>query len=153
MEKINTARLYYISVLTTLSAWGAWIVDAFFGGWDAGSKTLVALMAADYITGLAIALIWKKSPKSSDGRFESNASLKGLVRKGEILLIVYVASLLDATFSQNGYIRTTVILFFIANEGLSLIENAGIMGVPMPDALKNMFTEIKKQSESKKRIR
>ena len=145
MEK---ARGVYLSSLTVFSAIGAVLTKA-FGGRDTSLETLVAFMAVDYVLGVIIALVWKNSPKSTDGSFESNASLKGLFRKGGILIIVYVAVRLDLIAGNSGYIRTAVILFFMANEGFSIIENLGIMGLPMPDVIKNAFAAIKKQSEQK----
>lgn len=64
-----------------------------------------------------------------------------------MLLVVYVAVQLDTVANTGGYLRTAVILFFIANEGFSVIENLGIMGVPMPPAVKNAFAAIKSKAE------
>jgi toxin secretion/phage lysis holin len=147
MDKINYSRVTYISVLTVFSAIGAEIADA-FGGWDAALIILVRFIAIDFVLGIVIALVWKRSPKTKDGAFESNASLKGLFRKGGILLIVFIAVQLDILTHSRGYIRTAVILFFIANEGFSIIENLGIMGIPLPPVIKNAFSAIKKQSEN-----
>jgi toxin secretion/phage lysis holin len=148
MDKLNSAKTMYLTGLTVFSTIGAAVAPA-FGGWDASLQTLVAFMAIDYLMGLLIALVWKKSPKSADGTFESNASIKGLLRKGAILLIVYIAVRLDLVTGSSGYIRTAVILFFMANEGFSIIENLGIMGLPMPDIVKDAFAAIKKQAEQK----
>ncbi len=147
MEKLSNARLVYLSSLATVSAVGAWVVDA-LGGWDNSLQTLIAFMAVDYVLGIIIALVWHVSPKSRDGTFESEASFQGLLRKGCILLVVYIAARLDLLFCDGQFIRTAVILFFIANEGFSIIENLGIMGVPMPPVIKDAFAAIKKQSES-----
>lgn len=147
MEKLSNARFIYLSTLATGSAVGAWVVDA-LGGWDNSLQTLIAFMAVDYALGILIALVWHKSQKTADGRFESNASLKGLIRKLSMLIIVFIAVKLDMIAYTNGYIRTAVVLFFIANEGFSIIENLGIMGVPMPEIVKDAFAAIKKQSES-----
>ncbi len=148
MNKLNPAQATYISVLTVFSAIGSAIAAA-LGGWDTSLQTLIIFIAIDFILGVLIALVWKLSPKSSDGSFESNASLKGLFRKGGILLIVYIAVRLDLITGGGKYIRTAVILFFIANEGFSIFENLGIMGLPMPGIIKNAFAAIKKQSDEK----
>lgn len=145
MEK---ARPLYFSVITAISAAGSVLIKA-LGGWDTSLQTLIKFMAVDYALGVIIALVWKKSQKSKDGSFESNASLQGLFRKGAILAIVYVAVQLDLLWGNSSYIRNTVILFFIANEGFSIVENLGIMGIPMPPVIKNAFAAIKKQSEQK----
>ncbi|WP_195200561.1 holin family protein [Faecalispora jeddahensis] len=140
-----SAKSMYISVLTVLSAAGAAILSA-LGGWDTSLQFLIGIMAVDYLLGILIALVWHKSQKSADG--ESSASLKSLLRKFSVLLIVYVAVQLDTVANTGGYLRTAVILFFIANEGFSVIENLGIMGVPMPPAVKNAFAAIKSKSET-----
>jgi len=148
MDKINYSKATYISALTVFSAIGAEIAND-LGGWDAALVMLIRVIAIDFVLGIVIALVWHCSPKSEDGAFESSASLKGLFRKGAILLIVYIAVQLDMLTHSNGYIRTAVILFFIANEGFSIIENLGIMGIPLPPVIKNAFSAIKKQSGSR----
>lgn len=145
---MDKARALYFSVLTACSAAGAVLAKA-LGGWDKSLQVLITFMAVDYVLGIVIALVWKSSPKTEDGSFESNASLKGLFRKGGILAIVYMAVQIDMLAGNSSYIRNTVILFFIANEGFSIIENLGIMGLPMPEVIKNAFAAIKKQSEQK----
>lgn len=144
---MTNARPLYFSVLAAMSAVGAWAVQA-LGGWDNSLQTLITFMAIDYILGILIALVWHKSQKSEDGRFESHASLKGLIRKFSVLIIVFIAVKLDLLLHDSGYVRTAVIMFFIANEGFSIVENLGIIGVPMPEAVKNAFAAIKRQSES-----
>ena len=141
---MNAKTIYY-SALAVLATVGAGIAEA-LGGWDTALQTLVILMAIDYITGVLCALVWRKSPKSKDGTFESKASLKGLIRKGAILLTVYIAARLD-TLMGTQITRTAVILFFVANDGFSIIENLGIMGVPLPTVIKNAFALLRKQAE------
>lgn len=141
-----SAKSMYISALTVFSAAGAAILSA-LGGWDTSLQFLIGIMAVDYLLGILIALVWHKSQKTPDGTFESNASLKGLLRKFSVLLVVYVAVQLDAVAGTDGYLRTAVILFFVANEGFSVIENLGIMGVPMPESVKNAFAAIKQKAE------
>ena len=136
----------YISVLTVFSAAGAAILSA-LGGWDTSLQFLIGIMAVDYLLGILIALVWHKSQKTADGTFESNASLKGLLRKFSVLLVVYVAVQLDAVAGTGGYLRTAVILFFVANEGFGVAENLGIMGVPMPEQVKDAFAAIKNKAE------
>ncbi len=143
-----SAKGLYVSALTAFGAIGAAVITL-LGGWDDSLQTLIIFMAVDYALGVAIALVWHKSQKSPDGAFESNASLKGLLRKFSVLVVVLIAVQLDGITHSGGYIRTAVILFFIANEGFSIIENLGIMGVPMPEIVKSAFTAIKAQSEKK----
>lgn len=134
-----------ISVLSVLAVLGAAAAGA-LGGWDGALQGLVLCMAADYLTGLACALVWKRSSKSADGSFESKASVKGLLRKGAYLLIVLIGVRLDAALGANGLCRTAVILFFTANDGLSVLENLGVMGVPFPQWMKNAFAAMKRQA-------
>lgn len=118
-----------------------------FGGWDMGLSTLVILMAVDYITGLMVALIFKKSQKTGTGGFESYVGWKGLCRKGVTLLVVLVACRLDMMVGTNSYIRDAVVICYIANESLSIVENAGLMGVPIPKAITNAIDVLKKKSK------
>lgn len=141
-----TAKTIYYTVLGGTSAVGAVIANA-LGGWDTGLQTLVILMAVDYVTGVLCALVWKKSPKSTDGAFESNASFQGLLRKMAILLCVLIACRVDA-YTGTELARDAVILFFIANDGLSIVENLGIMGVPIPPAIQNAFAALKGKAET-----
>ena len=133
------------AVLATLAASGAFLANA-LGGWDALLKLLVALMAADYITGLVVAAVFKRSNKSESGTLDSNASFKGLARKCAVLVLVYIAVLLD-TATGTHYVRSAVALFFIGHEGLSLLENVGLMGVKYPAFLKNMLQALRDKGE------
>lgn len=135
------------SVIGILSAAGGWVANI-FGGWDTGLQTLFIVMATDYVTGILCALVWKKSPKTKDGRFESKASFKGLMRKMAILLCIILAVRLDLQVGTT-IVRNTVILFFIANDAFSIIENFGIMGVPVPPIIQNAFTVLKQKQIEK----
>ncbi|MCI9530280.1 MAG: phage holin family protein [Lachnospiraceae bacterium] len=106
-------------------------VASLFGGFDAALETLLIFMGADYITGLAVAGIFHKSEKTDNGALESRAGWKGLCRKGVTLLVVLVACRLDLVMGSN-FIRDAAVIAFTANEGISIIENAGLMGIPMP---------------------
>lgn len=117
-----------------------------FGGWSDALITLMIFMSVDYVTGLAVAGIFKKSKKSESGALESRAGFKGICRKGVALLIVLVATRLDVVMKTT-YIKDAVIIAFIANESISIIENAGLMGVPIPDAITKAIDILKKESE------
>lgn len=134
------------AVLVALSGAGTVIANA-LGGWDAALKVLVCFMAADYITGLVVAGVFKRSSKSEGGALESRAGFKGLVRKCVVLLFVFLGDLLDKLLGAD-YIRTAVCMFFIANEGLSILENTALMGVPYPAFIKNMLEAMKDKSDS-----
>lgn len=122
-------------------------VTSFFGGWDAALTTLVIFMAIDYITGVIVAAVFHKSRKTESGTLESHAGFKGLCRKGVILLIVLVAYRLDVVVGSN-FIKDAVTIGFIANESISIIENAGLMGVPIPAALVKAIEVLKKKSDA-----
>ena len=117
-------------ICAALGMLGSLIAGA-FGGWDGAFITLLIFMAVDYISGLAVALVFRKSPKTKSGGGSSSVGWKGLCRKGMVLLIVLVAYRLDLILGVN-YIRDTVMIGFIANETISITENAGLMGVPLP---------------------
>lgn len=120
-----------------------------FGGWTTGLTTLVIFMAIDYITGLIVAGVFHKSTKTETGTLESRAGFKGLCRKGAMLLVVLVAYRLDLAVG-TAYIKDAVIIAFIANEAISIIENAGLMGVPMNDTLKNAIDVLQKKGSGSK---
>lgn len=120
-------------ICAALGMVGSLIAGA-FGGWDGAFVTLLIFMAADYLSGLAVALVFKKSPKTKSGGGSSRVGWKGLCRKGMTLLIVLVAYRLDLVLGTE-YIRDTVMIGFIANETISIAENAGLMGVPLPKVI------------------
>ena len=124
-------------------------IAALFGGWDTALQTLVIFMAIDYITGLVVAGVFHASPKSRTGALESRAGWKGLIRKGETLLIVLVACRLDAVMATS-FVRDAVVIGFICNETISIVENAGLMGLPIPAALTKAVDILKQRSEEQK---
>ena len=119
-------------------------VAAAFGGWDAAMITLVSMMVIDYLTGVLVAGVFHNSPKTENGALESKAGWKGLCRKGVTLLIVLVAARLDIILG-TGFIRDAVIIGYIANETISIIENAGLMGVPIPEAIKKAIEVLQQK--------
>lgn len=122
-------------------------IAALFGGWDAALITLIIFMGLDYVTGLLVAGVFHNSEKSKNGALESRAGWKGLCRKGVTLLVVLVACRLDLVMGSN-FIRDAVVIAFIANETLSIIENAGLMGVPIPAIIVKAVEVLKKKAES-----
>lgn len=123
------------------------VIASLFGGWDAALATLLIFMGIDYLTGLIVAGVFHKSPKSDSGTLESRAGWKGLCRKGVTLLIVLVACRLDLAIGSN-FIRDAVVIAFIVNETLSIIENAGLMGIPIPAIILKAVEVLKKKAES-----
>lgn len=134
-------------VLAVLAAAGS-VLAKQLGGWDAALKVLVGFMAADYITGLLVAAVWHKSSKTESGTLESGASFKGLLKKAVILMIVWMGALLDSVTTGTTVVRTAVCLFFIANEGLSILENTALMGVPYPARVKDMLEAMKTKADT-----
>lgn len=143
MDKINIA---YAGFISAIGAAGAYIAN-FFGGWDSALTTLVIFMAVDYITGLLVAIVFHKSPKTETGTLESRVGWKGLCRKGVTLLIVLVACRLDIVAGTN-FLRDTAVIAFIVNETLSIIENAGLMGIPIPKAITNVVDTLKNKVDN-----
>ncbi len=134
---------YLKELICTLIGLMGSIISVALGGWDKDLTTLIIFMGVDFVLGLSIASIWKRSGKSKTGALNSISAWQGLMRKGASLLVILIAYRLDVTLNVN-YIRTAVIIAFIANEGISIIENLGIMGIPFPqiiiraiDVLKN----------------
>lgn len=123
------------------------VIASFFGGWDSALATLILFMIADYVTGLIVAGVFKKSTKTETGALESKAGWKGLCRKCVTLLFVMIAYRLDLVIGTD-YIRTAVIIAFMVNELISLVENAGLMGIPLPSAITKTIDILQKKSES-----
>lgn len=119
-------------------------IAAMFGGWSDALITLIVFMSIDYATGLVVAGVFKKSKKSESGALESRAGFKGLCRKGVALLIVLVAVRLDIVM-HTSYIKDAVIIAFIANESISIIENAGLMGIPIPSVIAKAIDVLKEK--------
>ena len=125
------------------------IIAQALGGWDMALQTLIIFMAADYITGLIVAGVFKKSPKTPNGAMESKAGFKGLCKKGMILLYVLIAAQVDK-LTGTEVVRNTVVIGFIANEAISILENGGLMGVWYPKFLKNAIDLLKPKEENSK---
>src|SRR5690554_426919 len=117
---LNVIALFFTSIITALS----WAL----GGWDLALKTLMLFIVADYITGVLSAIYHKK--------LNSNIGYRGIIKKIGILIIVAIAFKLDE-FTGANVLRTFAIGFFVANEGLSILENWGKMGLALPDILKD----------------
>lgn len=133
-------------ICTMIGAVGSGIA-ALFGGWDTGLVSLLIFMGLDYVSGLVVAGVFHKSNKTDTGSLESKTCWKGLCRKCMTLVFVLVAYRLDLIIGTN-YIRDAVIIAFIANELISLVENAGLMGVPLPAVITKAIDILQKKSES-----
>lgn len=123
------------------------VFASLFGGWDTGLITLLIFMAVDYFSGLIVAGVFKKSPKTENGALESKAGWKGLCRKCMTLLFVLIAYRLDLIIGVS-YIRDAVIIGFVANELISIVENAGLMGVPLPDVISKAIDVLTRKAST-----
>jgi toxin secretion/phage lysis holin len=132
-------------IFTTTGIIGAFIAQL-FGGWTQGMTTLVILMIIDYIMGILVAAVFGTSKKTEDGKLESRAGWKGLVRKGVTLLIVLVATRIDMLM-ETTFVRDAAVIGFSANELLSIVENAGLMGIPMPKVITDAVEVLQNRSE------
>jgi toxin secretion/phage lysis holin len=140
---VDRIRAFFTAAV---GAVGAGISTA-FGGWTSAMTTLLIFMSIDYLTGLMVAGIFKRSQKTKNGALESRAGFKGLCRKGVMLLIVLVACRLDIELHTT-YIRDAVCIAFIANETISIIENAGLMGVPIPKVITKAIELLRSKEEN-----
>lgn len=122
-------------------------VASLFGGWNAALTTLVIFMGIDYLTGLIVAGVFHNSEKTENGALESRAGWKGLCRKGVTLLIVLIACRLDMVIGST-FIKDAAVIAFVANEVISIVENAGLMGVPIPAVIMKAIEVLKSKAES-----
>lgn len=115
-----------------------------FGGWDAAIAALLVCMAVDYVSGSMVALVFHNSRKTESGAYNSSYGLKGLCKKGMMLLFVLVAVQIDKLLG-TAYARDAVCIGFCSNEVLSIIENLGLAGIPMPQAITKALEQLQKK--------
>ena len=128
----NTIQLIFTAV-------GGWL-GYFLGGCDGLLYALIAFVVIDYITGVMCAII--------DRKLSSAVGFKGIFRKVLIFLLVGIANIIDVQVIGTGAVlRTAVIFFYISNEGVSLLENAGHLGLPIPQKLKDVLSQLHKREE------
>ena len=130
----NTIQLIFTGI-------GGWL-GYFLGGWDGLLYALIAFVVIDDLTGVMCAL--------SDKTLSSEVGFKGICRKVLIFLLVGIAHILDVNvIGSGGVLRTAVIFFYISNEGVSLLENAAHLGLPVPEKIKVVLEQLHDRSESK----
>lgn len=130
----NTIQLAFAAV-------GGWL-GYFLGGCDGLLYALIAFVAIDYITGVMCAI--------SDKTLSSEVGFKGICRKVLIFLLVGIGNIIDAqVLGSPGVLRTAVIFFYLSNEGVSLLENAAHLGLPVPDAIKTVLEQLHDRSDGK----
>ena len=126
---------------STLTAIGAGIASTLLGGWDKSLEILLIFIIMDYVTGIAAAFKTKT--------LKSSVGFEGLMKKGAIFLIVILSAQLDRiTGNAAGVFRTSTAFFFIANEGLSVVENVGEMGVKLPGFITGALTKLRDERDS-----
>jgi toxin secretion/phage lysis holin len=145
MESMNGFR----GIISAITGLIGGLVTMAFGGWSEGLATLVIFMCCDYVLGLAVAALFKNSPKTENGGLESRAGWKGLCRKAVTLVIVMMAYRIDLILDTN-YIENAVIIGFICNEAISIIENAGLMGLPLPKAVTKAIDLLSAKADEEK---
>lgn len=126
--------MYRTGFLAAVGAFGGILCTA-LGGWDHGLQTLLLFMLADYVTGFMVAGVFHRSPKTQTGSLSSDVGLMGLCKKIVMLLLVMAAVRLDLVLGSD-YLRDATLIALIGNELVSLIENAGLIGVPIPAPIK-----------------
>lgn len=135
-------------VLKTLAALGG-AIAGFFGEWNTVLTVLVVAMAIDYVSGMIVAAAGK-SPKTESGGLNSKVGFVGLAKKGMILLVVLTATLLDrAAGNATSVFQMAASCFYIANEGVSILENATLIGLPVPAAIQKALDDLKNVGEDK----
>ena len=122
---------------------GSWIAYM-FGGWDTALVTLIIVMTVDYVTGVIVAAL-RRSPKSETGGLSSKVGFLGLAKKLMILLFVLIGNRLDMVIGTD-YIRNAVIIGYMANELISITENAGLLGLPLPEVVTDTIDILKTKS-------
>ena len=133
---------FWNAIQLVFTAVGGWL-GYFLGGCDGLLIALVVFVAADYITGLMCAIIDKK--------LSSEVGFKGICRKVLIFILVGIANILDVEVIGTGSIlRTAIIFFYLSNEGVSLLENAAYLGLPIPEKLKDVLQQLHDRAENEK---
>ena len=123
---------YFKIIIAALGTGITWL----FGTWDTALIVLVSFMALDYLTGVLRAIV--------NQEVSSDTGLKGIARKTVIFIVLIVAVLLDRLLNTGTWVfRTLICYFYIANEGISLLENCAGLGLPIPDKLKDALVQLK----------
>lgn len=132
MDKIFNAVSVFIGV-------AGGILAGIFGQWDTALRALVILMAMDYITGIIKAVYIKK--------LSSEEGYKGILKKITVLVIVALANIVQVITGGTAAVREIVIMFYIANEGISVLENVAAVSTKMPAALKNILLQLRDRND------
>ena len=130
---INTIQIAF----TAFGGWLGWVL----GGWDGFLYALITLVIVDYLTGVMLAILEK--------RLSSEVGARGIFKKVLIFALVAVGHIIDTQVITNGSaVRTAVIFFYLSNEGISIIENAAKIGLPIPEKLKLVLEQLNREEKS-----
>lgn len=133
---MKTAWAWLQTIFTAVGGWLGWLL----GGLDSFLYALIALVVIDYITGVMCAVLEK--------RLSSEVGARGIFKKVLIFMLVGIGSVIDWQIIGDGSVlRTAVIFFYISNEGISIIENAGRIGVPIPEKLRDVLEQLQTKED------
>lgn len=144
MEKVFNIKNEMFAFIGVFGA----VISSAFGGWNDGMTALCVAMCIDYITGILVASVFHNSNKSEDGRLSSFEGWKGLVKKCVTLMLIMLAVHIDVVLNLDNFIRDALIIGFFANECVSIIENCGLMGMPLPKILVDAIDVLKKKADA-----
>ena len=130
-------------ILKAFAAAGGAVVGM-LGGWTPLMTVLAAAMVLDYISGVIVAIVGR-SPKTEGGHLDSKVGYIGLAKKGLVVIVVLLATLLDAAVGNSTMVfQTAAACYYIANEGISILENAALLGLPVPEMIERTLEQLKK---------
>lgn len=135
----KSMKEFICGLLSTFATFFVYLI----GGLDVAISCLLIAILIDYLSGILKAFITKE--------LSSTIGIKGIIKKIAILLLVMLAVLVDRVTGESGAIRTLVIYYFVANEGLSILENLGEAGIPIPSIIKDSLKALKKESKGNKK--
>ena len=138
---------WLLSVLAAIGGFLSWLL----GGFDYAIIVLLSVIVIDYLVGTLGCLVFKTSTKTSSGGYSSSVGFKGLVKKACILLAVAVGNIVDGQIGSN-FIRDSICTFFISNEIISIIENIGLMGIPLPKVIVNALEVLKSKQDHENKL-
>lgn len=144
MESLNAAKVMMLSISGLILS----VAVQSLGGYDALREALLIFMAIDIVTGWMVAAVFKNSAKTESGRLASAATFRGLMKKGCMLLLIVIAVLLDSLMNTPALTRDAVIIAFVLNELVSILENTGLMGVKLPKAVSNALELLGKNRQA-----
>ena len=131
---------YYVDLIIGII--GSFI-SYLFGGWNTMIQTLLLFMILDYLTGIIVAGVFHKSSKSASGALSSKAGFKGLAKKIVILIVICLTYRIDIMLNLNNTLYSIVVIAYITNESISILENAIAMGIPIPKKLEEAIENMK----------